>query len=284
VGVGAPCAFSPSASCCRSPAVSAAHRRHGRCHPPSGATDSRPPSARTLKPAESSARTSSAVDGELAAQCFSSASTTCRLGRPTECSGVVTGLVPEGSPCISSLECEGDLECGGTSCPRRCERPRCAAGEVAVADGGCSVVQPIADAGLPFGAACSSTAPCGARLRCETGVCVFERVPEGAPCGPETLCQGGLFCIQGSCGRGLGLGASCVNTTVPCQADAVCSTGTCRVPEEGDPCASDFGCGLRLRCDLGVCRRLTPEGARCERNSQCRRACVDGRCGVPCAP
>ena len=223
-------------------------------------------------------------DGALAARCFGASAQQCRVSYPAECSSVVEGLVPMGGLCSGTADCVDGLECGGSTCPGTCAPPPCAAGQAPAADGGCEVLPsaPPLD-GQPLSATCSPASACASGLRCEAGVCVHDRSAEGEACDAQRQCQRGLFCLSGTCGRGLALGTSCINTVVPCEVDLRCgSNGTCQPAwREGDACQGL--CGLSdLRCDEGVCRRPLPEGAACSRSSQCRGTCEAGRCSVAC--
>jgi hypothetical protein len=228
-------------------------------------------------------------DGVLAADCFGVPSTACANARPAECWNVVRGLVAAGGVCTGNADCQEGLECrGGNTCPSTCALPRCDAGSVELRDGGCEQpLPPTPTQGKSLGEPCAAASECAAGFTCKRGSCLFDRAAEGEACARERLCQVGLFCVEGACSRGLAAGASCINTFVPCEVDLSCTAdgqagATCAALREGAPCTTACDLAGRLRCDLGACRPPVSEGAPCERSSQCRGACLEGRCAPVC--
>ncbi|HZZ84783.1 MAG TPA: hypothetical protein VFE30_09620 [Anaeromyxobacteraceae bacterium] len=173
---------------------------------------------------------------------------------PPECAAVAVGRRAAGDPCRSSLECQGGLHCAGVtpSRPGRCAgsapagtacgtgvdplaallrldadrlRPECA--------GACRQHACVAPGGR--GAACVSSAGCGAGLRCADGRCFEGAVAHaGEACGGGD-CAPGLRCVAGRCLTPRPAGT-------PCRTDFECLGGCVR----SDGGASTCG----MRCDL----------------------------------
>jgi hypothetical protein len=98
---------------------------------------------------------------------------------------------------------------------------------------------------------------------CADGYCLRETGPSGRECFGECapyveedgdcsggeLCEPGLFCNDGSCGPGVGIGESCANAT--CEVGLVCGgdPGTCRKPgPAGAACEDRFDCLYPSAC------------------------------------
>lgn len=172
---------------------------------------------------------------------------------PAPCRGVVRGLLDEGAPCRSSLECRGDMHChgAGPTQPGVCGPPR------------------------PLGAACNRAVdPLAAYLRNDE---LDRERPE---------CQGA--CVHNRCARPAAIGAECVSSA-QCGPGRHCGGGVCvegASGREGQPCTAG-GCESGLRCVNGRCMTPAAGGAACGSDFECRGACLrgdgGGRCGMDCS-
>ncbi len=173
---------------------------------------------------------------------------------PPECEGLLRGRFPEGNKCRSSLECDEGLRChgAGPTSLGRCGKPR---------EGG----------------------------TCNTAVDVlatYARQDHYDKAHPECAGQ----CSQHRCLPALAAGEAC-QSSVACGEGALCSGGHCvaKAPgAEGDACAGALDCAVGLHCAAGACRAKGAAGEACEKDSECRGACLKekgqtrGACGHRC--
>lgn len=172
-----------------------------------------------------------------------------------ECQGLFLGRLAEGAKCRSSLECAEGARChgAGPTSAGRCGKPR---------EGG----------------------------SCNTGVDVlatYARQDDYDKAHPE--CSG--VCGQHRCQPAVAAGGACKASTA-CGAGARCAAGRCvaKAPgAEGEACEGAPDCAAGLHCAGGACRAKAGEGAACERDLDCRGACLKtkgqarGVCGQRCA-
>jgi len=101
-----------------------------------------------------------------------------------------------------------------------------------------------------------------------------------------------LYCsaLTGDCSYRLGAGESCVEHSVPCDADSWCDSdtdgsGLCVTRlAEGAPCEDyDQRCPLEMHCSMDrmVCTAPEPEGAACRRDSHCTTEFCNQNLGDP---
>jgi hypothetical protein len=176
---------------------------------------------------------------------------------PDACRGLLQGTRKAGAVCRSTLECEGSLHCAGVG---PTSTGRCVA---AIEDGPCSpavdplVVYTLQDAERRQPACKQGFCD---RRRCHAWLKPGERCTHQEACGPGAHCDG--VCRPGEAGK------------------------------VGDPCLGGR-CEAGARCDGGKCVATRAEGAACERDEQCRGACVvsgprdsataQGTCGPRCS-
>ncbi|MBI4819704.1 MAG: hypothetical protein HY791_25750 [Deltaproteobacteria bacterium] len=165
---------------------------------------------------------------------------------PNECRSLVSGTLPLGSPCRSSLQCASDLQCLGLS---------------AATPGQCGPA-------LPVGSMCRS------------GVDSVALMLRDESSRPE--CKNG-YCARGRCEPLGGKDATC-RSNVQCGPGFHCDGKACRpgaVIAAGQPCA-DGGCAPGARCIRNVCLQVKALGESCKNDLECPSACVDGKCGWTC--
>jgi hypothetical protein len=168
---------------------------------------------------------------------------------PSECIGILHGTLPDKARCRSSLECSGSLRCQGLS---------------AIDVGTCGKPNPT-------GTSCA--------LAIDT-LATFTRQEPLDHAHPE--CTG--YCRVRKC-------TDVVATGGACKMDAECGHGRCEkgactsapLPAVGQPCSTS--CARGARCSSGTCTAAKPEGASCDRDTECRGSCVhdDGGTAGSCA-
>lgn len=234
-----------------------------------------------------------AFDPAAAAACLRSYVAGCDLGAsvadPGPCGAVLRGLVADGEPCTSPLECGPDSQCtdGADTCgtvgvctplPREGEAcaGRCALGLLCESGACASLGYDYAD----LGEACDRVATtCESALDCRSGVCVDpssagwpglgERCTESRGCSPDLRCDEDGWCVLLPA-----LGEACAVLS-RCAAGAYCDGGVCRERAERDgPCSSSLGCPASQRCVDGTCGLPRDRGEPCTGSSDC----WSGRC------
>lgn len=213
------------------------------------------------------ARVAAELDG-----CDWVAPTFARL--PSECDDLLTGRVPSGGACRSSLECEGALHCEGQGSqlsegpPKPgsagvCRPPaplgaRCGVGvdplstyvaqraierrKPACLDH-CSLVTHRCEARPAVGAECRASAQCAADQRCRERRCEAQpSLGEGARCA-EGRCAEGLQCVRGLCTARSAAGGAC-------RTDLDCAEGGCVASPDGSR-----RCGMKCSASLDALTR-----------------------------
>jgi hypothetical protein len=137
---------------------------------------------------------------------------------------------------------------------------------------------PCNDLGCQPGLHCAGYVPLGSDAG--LGACTGPS-PGGGPCRVPSDCQGdgGAYCGNGTCGGGLGPGASC-NQDTDCQSGLTCASHICAHGAfPGDSCdAGTTACVLSL-CKSGVCVDHAKVGQACTTNTDCATGtCYQGVC------
>jgi hypothetical protein len=141
---------------------------------------------------------------------------------PAECASAVSGLVPEGGRCTSSLECSGELHC---------------AGQGASTPGVCKPPQPL-DAG------------CGTSVDSLASYLALRGVERRKPACAD-------FCALTShrCEPKPAVGTPC-RASVNCASDQTCASGRCETreqPERSSLASANDACENDLDCAAGGC-------------------------------
>jgi hypothetical protein len=206
----------------------------------------------------------------------------------TTCKRVLTGMLGEGAPCESSVQCAsppgGDAYCapapGGGSAGRTCQveldafgGPSRAAGEPCngtchtYPDGSseCGSTGSAGTGGGTGGPVASGTCRVEEGLYCDsaTSKCVALLVA-GAPCSVSDVCAAGAYC-------------KCAGGTGCFEGGGVCSP---REPA-GASCTSNETCAEGAGCDFDaqLCVTLKSDGEACTEDGQCAsRRCSSGAC------
>jgi len=266
-----------------------------------------------------------AYDGRQAAACLTAYPGLDCSSNPAElatCSGMLRGLVTEGSPCrltqecATGLFCRLDAGCPGTCQPRAAVGGPCSSYEYCAEELACDFSTQLCVAPIPESGSCSTDAtdlpPCTAGTYCDptTGTCrdsltIYDGAA-GEACGYAVgpgYCQRGLFCVadpgaslteSAHCADvGFGAGAAC-REAVPeaCPEGSYCAIaddateGTCQpLPGDGAPCTDDEACAPWLTCVADICRPPAHLGEACVDHEQCFSwNCAGGVCvaGDPC--
>ena len=239
-------------------------------------------------------------DDAAAASCLAAEATqACEELRNTftlaACDAALTGALPNGAACSSTLECADGFCDTSATCPGTCSAfaqpdADCSAtpcGPGQVCDGATSRCVAKTPPGGP-GEPCANDLPyCDPGLRCAFETCI-PRLPTGEPCQSTADCATGLYCpppyspLAGSC-------APRVPEGQPCAEDAACVPGTscaptvCEPPPSaGEPCSATCLGGY---CDLnGRCAAYRTLGEPCGSGVECspHLACVAGACASAC--
>lgn len=152
---------------------------------------------------------------------------------PAQCAGAVTGLVEEGGPCTSSLECRGALHCAGqgATTPGVCRAPQAVGGSCGTSVDSLATYLGVRalEAQKPLcedfcdltthrcapkpaeGAACNASVNCASDQACRSGRCEkLERAAREARSQPGGACTTDLDCAAGGCVADADGGRSCV--------------------------------------------------------------------------
>lgn len=191
---------------------------------------------------------------------------------PPACQALFRGKVPVGGACRSSLECEGDQHCSGSS-PNRagvCAPPAgvgasCGTHVDALAaytltrdlershpfcTDFCSLLSHKCEAPPAEGARCAASVNCAKGHTCVQGACsAAPRRQRGQSC-KGTNCEGGLRCVDGSC-RELSRAGQ------PCKTDFDCATGGCLAAPNGAAT-----CGAKCSVSLAALKSTSGPGMR----------------------
>lgn len=155
---------------------------------------------------------------------------------------------PEGSPCETAQDCQGDLVC-----------------------------DPDAEACAEL--TCETHLECSAGAMCDDGDCVDNVA--GGPCDEDVNCVDGQTCRSGACFTVGSEGAPCT-TAEECQDPLICEPNDDVCAEDVD-CVAHSDCGDAAFCDEATetCEPAEPAG-QCENDDQCvsTERCV----GVVCIP
>jgi len=235
-------------------------------------------------------------DGEAAAACVDALATQACGDDHDPCADVLRGVIADGDTCFL------DDECASASCSASCDPATCCSGTcaptitIAVIGGSC------ADASCAVDAYCTADQRCASRLPIGA-VCD----PQGYACATDAYCDqatahcralpvsGGPCASVGSDLTCLSAGLTCNTLTSRCQPlyvfeGAGCSQGfefcapylrcdlstlRCRLHESGDPCSSDFYCGVDQFCENQGCSGKRSLGTVCTSARQCE----SGACG-----
>ena len=225
--------------------------------------------------------------------------TPCGSGLECDGNGVCAGLLrPNGDPCGGDAECQSthcaDGVCCGTVCDQACEA--CSAAKTGGTDGVCADIPSGQDPDLE----CGSTNTCNGAGACAL-VCGATPAPPAASC--PAACTGG--CAAGTCHIDCN-GPSACQTTVTCPSGFACEvqcggtascTGAtitcpskyaCNVVCNGDCASAHVHCGTG-RCDLscGGGQKCSGTALLCGANS-CHATCAAGAlptvtCGSSCS-
>ena len=195
-----------------------------------------------------------AYDAALAGDCLATAQEFYgRVGcdRPASvdaavrvCNGTFGGQLEPGAPCTADIECAATNDAS----------VECAAGV-------CLATSPATEGEACHCVEASDTVACSGpvqgicypsdRLYCGDGVCK-PRPAWGEPCEQDVCVEG--FCMDGVCG----------NTT------------------DEDWCTMDEDCEIDAYCTRNACAPDKPNGANCERDSECLSYfCSEGECAEP---
>lgn len=250
------------------------------------------------------------IDGAAAAECLAGmAEDDCAqaelIGPTAACGRIFRGLVADGAPCTTEIECGAASYCADGAAPSCTDAGVCtlrhAIGEACASTGECvhgafcdgTACRPIpATTAGAEGAACGGTAGCVPFLRCHAGVCTDPRAigwsALGERCDAALGCDVGLFCdgATGLCAERLPIGAACVfGPMSDCLLDAYCDVsggpGTCRARLAVGAACRGYDCVLGARCSLTTrtCVAAHHLGSACGSEDECfSRTCEAGVC------
>ena len=187
-----------------------------------------------------------------------------------------------GNPCRSTVQCETDAYCSGTTVGI-CSTP------VVNPDGYCET-----DIDCSPNSFCSRTIqrcttrfeygePCTAGNVCSTGYCddltslCYALSGVGSQCTSDAMCADGSYCStdEGTIDNCeaveyVGLGEPCTATGIACGAGLVCEAGACvEKAAAGGLCPTDDYCPDDFFCHDNVCTSRLAEGSDCVRDRQC---------------
>ena len=159
----------------------------------------------------------------------------------------------------------------------------CAAGQLGLVQAGGCVGMPDGEPCTPDGIECTLD-------ECRNEVCVHPLAPEGTACGGiAPACHQNVCDVVGIClPERLPDGAACFDDGNPCTADS-CMSGFCThgslsdgssCPDEGNDCTEDY-------CQSGFCTHPpAPDGAACsgDGNDCTDDVCLGGICDHACLP
>ena len=172
------------------------------------------------------------------------------LGAPATCGGRT-----KGDPCLTSLDCPGDLYCANTQCQDG------TTGDYCNLTSDCDVVEDT----------CKGEPPaCTIRVEDDT-------------CTEDTQCPSGLYCANGACQDG-STGDFC-DTTADCgEVNDICD-GTCRDRVEGEACGGPTECPAAVAiCSAGGVCQDGSAGDTCASVADCTTAgCELGACVTQCS-
>ena len=175
---------------------------------------------------------------------------------PLSCRSLVTGRLPIGERCDTSLACNDGLYCqgAGPGVSGVCARPAAAGARCDIPSDNVSVLLHAKDD--PRHPSCDGS--------CVRGQCL-ARQDEGGSCASSAMCRDGLNCIEGTCSTAplAASGATC-SATLPCAEGLVCSDGTC-----ASPGGTDATCTLPFECRSLAC--IKQEG---EAQGRCADVCL----------
>ena len=190
------------------------------------------------------------------------------LPPPAECQGIFKGKTTAGAKCRSSLECQGDMHCGGLTptSPGRCAPPG-VGGEACGA-----AVDPLVSFARQSSA--DKRHP-DCKERCIKHHCA-PPVAEGGACLITADCRDGLQCLPA--------GAPSPKLSGP--APKKCVTG--KPPgKDGEACPGGL-CEEGLQCVRGKCAVRKAAGLECTDDFECKGGCLKGdggtkgKCGPRC--
>jgi hypothetical protein len=187
-----------------------------------------------------------------------------------ECSGVVTGNVPNGQTCWGDDECLGGV-CIAPDCGGICQ-PYAAPGGACVTTGGTPDM--TCDPSVQF---------CGGMSTCE------HKVQKGQPCVADLDCIFDYVCVAGKCDTSARTKRDdvCGTTSPPCADGLYCDeTGACEpLVAAGGACAKPDACKAGMTCEGGICAPWLDVGGACNASpdaiaSGCpdTQTCTSGAC------
>lgn len=191
---------------------------------------------------------------------------------PAACQAVFRGKVLAGSACRSSLECEGDLHCNGTTPTRAgvCATPAgvgagCGTHVDALAAytltrglershpfcaDFCSLLSHKCEASPPEGARCMASVNCARGQTCVRGACSAARRRQRGQTCDGADCEEGLRCVEGECRELARAGQAC-------KTDFDCATGGCLAAPNGAAT-----CGAKCSVSLAMLKSGSGPGMR----------------------